>query len=280
MIVVTSPGGKPDSAVGDEAAQRDECWHLRPGWLTPARQRWTLPRSRARRQSGAVVAEATVGESLPLFPLGTVLFPGMLLPLHLFEERYRRLMRHRHGTEPIFGVVLTRRGREVGEQPEIHPVGTAATLVGAGRYPDGRWDVVVRGVRRFRVECEDWGAGYLTGTVSWLDEPLGPAAGRAVATLVAAVNAAWDDLLSAIAEAGQVEVSRDDLGDDPLAVAYAICARLPLDTWERQRLLEAPTTCDRLRHLLVLLRREHGLMRQTGAGGLTIERPGRRFSAN
>ena len=73
---------------------------------------------------------------------------------------------------------------------------------------------------------------------------------------------------------------RDELGDDPLAVAYAICSRLPLDTWERQRLLEAPTTVDRLAQLLTVLRRDQSLLRQTGAGGLTIRRPGRRFSAN
>ena len=100
-----------------------------------------------------------LAERLPLFPLGTVLFPGMLLPLHLFEERYRCLMRDRQGADPIFGVVLTRHGREVGDRPEIHAVGTAASLLGAGRYPDGRYDVVVRGTRRFRVEAGDWERG-------------------------------------------------------------------------------------------------------------------------
>ena len=107
-------------------------------------------------------------ERIPLFPLGVVLFPGMLLPLHLFEERYRRLMQVRRGNDPIFGVVLTRQGREVGDQPEVHEVGTAATLLGAGRYPDGRYDIVVRGGRRFRVEEGDWASSYLTASVSWL----------------------------------------------------------------------------------------------------------------
>jgi Lon protease-like protein len=93
--------------------------------------------------------EATVGEPLPLFPLGTVLFPGMLLPLHVFEERYRTLMRDQQGRDPIFGVVLTSQGREVADTPEIHRVGTAASLVAAGRYPDGRYDLVVRGGRGF-----------------------------------------------------------------------------------------------------------------------------------
>ena len=106
-------------------------------------------------------------ERIPLFPLGVVLFPGMLLPLHLFEERYRRLMQVHQGNDPIFGVVLTRQGREVGDQPQVHEVGTAATLVAAGRYPDGRYDIVVRGGRRFRVEEGDWASSYLTASVSW-----------------------------------------------------------------------------------------------------------------
>ena len=88
--------------------------------------------------------DETARERIPIFPLGVVLFPGMLLPLHLFEERYRKLTAERQGSEPIFGVVLTRQGREVRDRPDIHEVGTVATLVAAGRYPVARFAVVVR----------------------------------------------------------------------------------------------------------------------------------------
>ncbi len=219
------------------------------------------------------------GERLPLFPLGVVLFPGMLLPLHLFEERYRRLMQDRQGSDPIFGVVLTRHGREVGDRPETHRVGTAASLVGAGRYPDGRYDVVVRGGRRFRVEAEDWNAGYLVASVSWLDGPEPAPGDRALDALATRVARAYDGFVDLFARAADVEVPRDDLGGAPEDVAYAVCARMPLNTWERQALLEEPTTQARLEHLLTILRRERTLLEE-GAGGPAVERPGTGFLAN
>lgn len=220
-------------------------------------------------------------DRLPLFPLGTVLYPGMLLPLHLFEERYRRLMRDRRGADPIFGVVLTRQGREVGDRPEIHAVGTAASLLGAGRYPDGRYDVVLQGTRRFRVEGGDWESGYLTGTVSWLDDPLGPLPDDPdQADLTTQVVRAYERFLAAVERIAGADVPREDLASDPRELAYAVCARLPIDTWERQRLLEEATTRGRLARLLAILRRERDLLRETGAGGAVVEHPGRRFSAN
>ena len=218
-------------------------------------------------------------ERLPLFPLGTVLFPGMLLPLHVFEERYRRLMRERAGVDPIFGVVLTRRGREVGDQPEIHDVGTAASLVGAGRYPDGRYDLVVRGGRRFSVAAGDWDRGYLTATVTWLEEEPGLPS-HTLAPLAERVARAYDHFLTTFAQATGLDVPREDLDTEPHALAHSICARLPLDTWERQRLLEDASTTDRLTRLLAILRRERDLLHETGAGGATVAHPGARFSAN
>ena len=73
---------------------------------------------------------------------------------------------------------------------------------------------------------------------------------------------------------------RDELGDDPLAVAYAICARLPLNTWERQQLLEDARVAYRLERLLTILRRERALLLKAGAGGAGIEHPGLDFLAN
>ena len=220
-------------------------------------------------------------ERLPLFPLGTVLFPGMLLPLHLFEERYRRMMRDRQGADPIFGVVLTRHGREVGDRPEIHEVGTAATLLGAGRYPDGRYDVVVRGTRRFRVEAGDWERGYLMGTITWLDDSLSSApAESGLVDLARELVRAYERFLIAIERASGAEVPRDDLGGEPGALAYAVCARLPLNTWERQRLLEETSMRDRLTRLLGILRREKDLLQETDAGGAVVEHLGARFLPN
>jgi len=215
---------------------------------------------------------------LPLFPLGTVLFPGMPLPLHLFEQRYRRLLREHRQADPIFGVVLTRQGVEVGDEPETHAVGTAATLLGIGHYPDGRADIVVRGTRRFRIAGGEWSRGYLMGRVAWLDDPLGePEAAEAAAVELSRRYAAF---LSAFQESTGVDLPDEDLDPDPAPLAYAIAARLPLNTWEQQRLLEAETVGDRLVALNDIIRREARLLRETGAGGAIPERPGGRFTAN
>lgn len=114
---------------------------------------------------------------LPLFPLHSVLCPGVALPLHIFEERYRLMIgRCIERAEP-FGVVLIRDGREVGPlEGRLAEVGTTAVIRQAGRYPDGRLDIVTVGDRRFQIEALDDGREpYLVGNVKLLDEPVGQA---------------------------------------------------------------------------------------------------------
>lgn len=220
---------------------------------------------------------------LPLFPLGAVLFPGMLLPLHVFEDRYRRLLIDRDGAEPIFGVVLTSHGREVGDRPEIHPVGSAATLVAAGRYPDGRSDIIVRGGRRFRVQpgSGDWSRGYLVAEVEWLPEHLGASPeGDELDVLTAQAATSYERFIAAFEQATGADLPREPLPTGAADLVWAICSRVPLDTWERQRLLEHPTTRDRLLDLAGILRRERDLLVTTGVGGAAVARPGGSFTPN
>ena len=112
---------------------------------------------------------------LPLFPLHSVLFPGVALPLHIFEERYRRMVAHCVERGEPFGVVLIREGREVGGgDVSLADVGTTAIIRRAGRYPDGQLDILTIGGRRFRIgavhaEREP----YLVGDVEILAEPIG-----------------------------------------------------------------------------------------------------------
>lgn len=112
---------------------------------------------------------------LPLFPLHSVLCPGIALPLHIFEPRYREMVGHCLETGSPFGVVLIRDGREVGpDAGHIADVGTTAAIRQAGRYPDGRLDIVTVGEQRFRIRSVDrTGAPYLVGIVEELDEPIG-----------------------------------------------------------------------------------------------------------
>ena len=216
-------------------------------------------------------------QRLPLFPLGTVLFPDQLLPLHLFEDRYRRLMADQEGRDPVFGVVLVRRGREVADQPQVHPVGTAASLVAASPYPDGRLDVVVRGGRRFRVRGVDWHRGYAMAEVDWLNERVGP--GDAVGVGAAAVEALRSFLGELIRVKGQDVPPLGPFGD-PLALSYALGGALPVEATEQQGLLEADTAVDRLERINAILTRERGLIRRTGVGVTAIPHPGSGFTAN
>src|SRR4051812_15964255 len=112
---------------------------------------------------------------LPLFPLHAVLFPGVALPLHIFEERYRSMVGRCIAAGEPFGVVLIKDGREIGDVPvSLAQVGTTAIIRQAGRYPDGRLDIVTVGGRRFRIdELYDDREPYLVGEVEILEEPIG-----------------------------------------------------------------------------------------------------------
>lgn len=117
---------------------------------------------------------------LPLFPLHSVLCPGIALPLHIFEDRYQLMVARCIERSAPFGVVLIRTGREVGElEGHVADVGTTAAIRQAGRYSDGRLDIVTVGERRFRIErVETAREPYLVGQVSLLDEPIGGEATR------------------------------------------------------------------------------------------------------
>jgi Lon protease-like protein len=112
---------------------------------------------------------------LPLFPLHAVLCPGAALPLHIFEERYRLLITRCIERAEPFGVVLIREGRETGPAPgRIADVGTTAIIREAGRYPDGRMNLLTIGGQRFRIESVEEGREpYLVSEVQLLDEPIG-----------------------------------------------------------------------------------------------------------
>jgi len=203
-----------------------------------------------------------VSELLPLFLLQTVLFPDMLLPLHIFEPRYRLLVRRAIERERPFGVVLIRSGTEVGATAEPHQIGTEAKILAVSPLADGRSYIVVRGGRRFAIEKTIADAEpYLVGRVSYLDESEGDHADElargaldAFGQYLVAVMAVTDD------ERGDRAVMTELAGAPPRTVAYRIAAGLAVDASERQRLLESPSDADRLEAERRLLERETALM--------------------
>jgi Lon protease-like protein len=113
---------------------------------------------------------------IPLFPLHTVLCPGIVLPLHIFEDRYRALTRHCLDTGAPFGVVLIREGREVGGGRELAlaAVGALVEIREAGRYPDGRFDLLAAATGRFAIDAVDpVREPYLVADVTPLEDEVG-----------------------------------------------------------------------------------------------------------
>jgi hypothetical protein len=205
----------------------------------------------------------------------------MMLPLHIFEERYRIMVARRITEDPMFGVVLTRSGREVGDQPEIYGTGTAASLITAVQYGDGRYDIAVRGGERFQVTGGNWDEGYLTSSVKWLsDEEPADAVSSESTRLAESVRSAFNAYLEALESTAAITIARVQSERGPRATGFAICAAMPFGVQQRQRQLEAPTTLHLLEDLQSTLRRERELLEATGIGGATLEHPGARFSSN
>jgi Lon protease-like protein len=197
-------------------------------------------------------------EVLPLFPLNTVLFPGVPLSLHVFEHRYRLLVSTLvDGPAPRrFGVVAIKQGLEVGEDetPVLHAVGCVADLRRVDAYEDGRYDLVTFGGPRFRVVETDDTLPYLRASVTYLPDVADGADAGGVVT-------AFGDYCRAVADAVGEEIAEPALPeDDPVLVSYVVASAMRLDLPEKQSLLEVPDTRTRLRTVLSLLRRETALL--------------------
>ena len=206
-----------------------------------------------------------MGTTLPLFPLGAVLYPGMLLPLHIFEERYRQLVRDLlDKAEPRrFGVIAIRKGRETGIDGvhSLYEIGCVATLRRVEEHEDGRFDIVTVGTQRFRLLTLDRTRPYLQGEVEVLaDEPPGPAeAGPAVQV----IQAAFREYLDALTEWGGAPVRLEDLPDEPGLLSFIVAAAMVIDLPERQAMLAEPDTLRRLAMQRALLSRETAMLRTT-----------------
>lgn len=186
---------------------------------------------------------------LPVFPLGNPLLPTQVLPLHIFEERYRLLMETltNFGSTAEMGVVLIERGSEVGGGDVRTTTGTVAHLIESERLPDGRWVAIFAGSHRLRIdrwlEDDPYPQAMVEETA---DEDWDPAdAGRLVA--------AESEVRRALGLAGELGDGGANpafiLSSEPVQAAWELCVRAPLGALDRQRLLEAP---DRSRRLALL----------------------------
>jgi uncharacterized protein len=198
-----------------------------------------------------------------MFPLGTVLMPGASLPLHIFEPRYRQLTVDLvTGAVPDkqFGVVAVREGWTPDEAgiAGLHTVGCSADLLDVRRLPDGRFDVVTRGARRFRLlSLDPESRPYLVGVVEYLpDEPC--AGGDEARFLAAAARAAHRRYCSTAWKSG--DWSEPDADVEPGNLAHVLASDCLLSIGDRQALLEQTSPAERLRMVRALLVRETTLL--------------------
>lgn len=195
---------------------------------------------------------------LPLFPLHLVLFPGRPLSLHVFELRYRQMLRDCLAADRRFGVVAIRTGSEVGGRSDIFEVGTIAEITDVDALPDGRANLTTRGVQRFRIDALVPGTAYLKARVQPLEEsPSGPDDLQRASALRAL-------LLPYLAELGAPHELLARLPVSPQPLAWLAAAALQVEVPDQQRLLEVDSCRTRLDLAVQMLRRETGIMRHFG----------------
>ncbi|MGQ0607198.1 MAG: LON peptidase substrate-binding domain-containing protein [Chloroflexota bacterium] len=217
---------------------------------------------------------------LPYFPLHTVVFPHLPLPVHVFEERYRAmatdLMAEGSPYAGRFIVSMIVDGPEVGGDPATRPIGTICEVRSAEQFPDGRWVLLAVGVGRARLGTVDREGPYAIVDVEEVEEPLGIDA----AAMLGPAQRALDGYMATVKrfvvraasvghelqETSDVAASLDQvlkpiqLPDDPVAASYAIGGLLQIELSRKQQLLELPDAATRLRAELDLLRRESSLL--------------------
>ncbi|MDJ0663249.1 MAG: LON peptidase substrate-binding domain-containing protein [Acidimicrobiia bacterium] len=194
--------------------------------------------------------------TIPMFPLGSVLFPGAVLPLQVFEPRYRQMVEDIDAADNRFGVVLINRGFEVGGGDERHDIGTTARVVRRGVSEDGVILLLAVGEERIRVTTWLEDAPYPLAEVETMAET--PPAGSA-AEAIAAAAAARRRLYALAIEMGAIGQQLElDLPEDAHEAAWALCAAAPLGAFDRQRLLETDDLVIRMETLEQLLVEEAG----------------------
>jgi Lon protease-like protein len=219
---------------------------------------------------------------LPLFPLPLVLFPGVPLPLHIFEERYRRLLADVRVSNNLFGLSYFDPNAATGERPPAGHVGCATEVIEVQPLPDGRSNILTVGVARYRVEdYVERGDPYLVARVEFFEDDeagdegvLRKRAGEVTEMFMRIARAmrAINNERGGLPELPQ---------DDPERLSFLVAAVVEMDADAKQRLLELRSTAERLRRLYTLLSqavgayesraRTHELARGNGHAGKRLD---------
>jgi Lon protease-like protein len=195
---------------------------------------------------------------LPLFPLNTVLFPGMILPLHIFEERYKLMIERCVEEERPFGVLLIREGKEVGGTAVPYTVGTTTLIASVTRVDGGRMNIITVGLERFRLRTLRSEQPYLVGDAEpW---PLTGGNTELAHAQVGPVRALLRQYLSLLAQAQGHRIEIDDVPTDPRTLALLVAITLQLPMSEKQGLLAQPNVVRMLLAERAIMNREQLLL--------------------
>lgn len=192
---------------------------------------------------------------IPIFPLNTVLFPGMALPLHIFEPRYRLMIRRCLGDDRQFGVALITEGEEGHSDTFPSLVGTIAEITETQPFPDGRMNIQAIGRRRFRLIGLREEDEYFVGTVDWLDDVHGELSTPAWAAKVRRILRRYLLLLTGNTQITGVNLDDLNVPQEPELLSMAVGALLTIPNDQKQDLIEMTSTSARLSYEYSLLRR-------------------------
>ena len=195
---------------------------------------------------------------IPLFPLNLVLFPGMDLPLHIFEDRYKDMIGECLNQNAPFGVVLIKEGPEVGAPADPERIGTSARILRSELLDQGRMNIMTKGEHRFEIEEIVQRVPHLIGRVRFLVE----LEGEGCSELVPQINDEYVALVQNLTALTGGYISRVSVPEDPVDLSYAIAANLDLEPHLRQSLLVTETAVTRLSDLIPLLRQGNEALRE------------------
>ena len=197
-------------------------------------------------------------ETLPLFPLSVVLFPGAPLPLRIFENRYKIMIGECIEMKRPFGVVLIKEGREVGGSARPHRIGTTARILKAEHTGQAMYRIQTVGERRFRILNIIDGNPYLKAEVEYL----GDEASEDVDDLAQMVSDTLSEYLQLVVSFKKGWIQTVDTPQEPLALSYAASQAVTFPPMVGQYLLQIPTVKERLERVLPLLKERTALLRK------------------
>jgi Lon protease-like protein len=215
---------------------------------------------------------------LPLFPLNTVLFPGQLLPLHVFEERYQTMIKECLQGEAVFGVVMIREGYEVGQTAIPFEVGTIARIRRVDQSHEQKINLLCLGEARFKILSLNYDHPYLAARIEvwpWLPLPEDEIEPRS--SVLKGLLTRYLKLLANIANS---KVDLQNLPDDPLLIADLSAIALQISNHEKQRLLSEPGQAEFIDTCIAFLKRETLSLEQLASLPMVMDDKPTSFSVN